>query len=133
MNMAWTANVSKTFGHNTYNVTAKVSSVPVSFKKGISIATSINPFYVNSTTYTFPSSAIEIVSITPDPAGNKDKIMALLPNLYTAVDQQFKSIGSWLNDNAKKQSLGTIYPDSSYVYDFYGWKQTISTKVTAIV
>lgn len=133
MSITWSADVAKTIGHSTYNVTAKVSSVPVSFKKGINMQQGINPFYVNGTTYTFTSSSISIVSINPDPAGNKDKIMALMPNLFTAIDQQFKSIGSWLNDNAKKQSLGTIFTDPTYVYDFYGWQQTISTKVMSIV
>ena len=58
--------------------------------------------------------------------------MALIPDLFTAIDQQFKSIGSWLNDNVQKQTLGTIFPDSSYAYDYYGWTQTISTKVMSL-
>lgn len=55
--------------------------------------------------------------------------MALIEtSLFSAIDQNFKSMGAWLNDNAKKQSLGTIYPNPTYEYSYYDWNQTIETK-----
>lgn len=132
MSLTWTANVSKTIGHNTYKVIAKVSSVPVSYHKAVDITTGMNPYRVTGTNYVFSNASIEIISISPDPGSQKTNIMALMPNLFTAIDQQFKSIGNWLNDNAKKQSLGTIY-GSTYTYEYYEWKQEINEKQISIV
>ena len=71
IDLSFKANVSKAIiGHNTYDVTAKVDAVTVSYKKGL-VLNSLNPFYVNGTTYAFTASSIQIVNITPDP--KKDK------------------------------------------------------------
>lgn len=77
---------------------------------------------------------IEVKTYNPSPsATEKTEIEAVVKNeLFNAISQQFKSLGSWMNDNAKKQRIASIYPNDTYEYDFYKWILSIDTKTKTL-
>lgn len=65
MTLQWTANVSKTFGHDSFTVAAQISQATVSYIK--SYSQSQNLFSVTNVKIVLPSQGIVIKSINPGP------------------------------------------------------------------
>lgn len=42
-------------------------------------------------------------------------------------------MSQWLNDNAKKQKLATVYPEDTYAYKYYEWTLNIDTRTLILV
>lgn len=124
--MRWVANVSKvTFGHDSFNVTAEVKEIKVNYIKAY--VADKKQYQITNVTYNFTSDMIVIKSITPNES-KKAQIETVVKNeLYNAVNQQFKNLPAWLNDQASKQRISSLYSTDKYTYDYYGWALTIDT------
>jgi hypothetical protein len=48
--------------------------------------------------------------------------------LYNGINDKFKLLQGWLNDNAGKARLSTIYESDKYIYDYYNWKIGVNTE-----
>lgn len=79
-----------------------MTAVEVAYHKGYNLAN--KTFYVNGTSFNFKAASIVIDSINPKPSDrDSGKILTIVQsNLFSAINVQFKSMDSWLNDNAKK-------------------------------
>jgi len=64
--MIWSANVSKTIGHNSYNITADVQSIKVDYVKTYNSGN--NTFSVSNVTYKFTADMIVVKSYNPSPS-----------------------------------------------------------------
>lgn len=99
----WTANVSKTIGKDdTFKIVAEIPSVKLKYIK--TYLPDKKKFEVSNLTYVFTNDMIVVKSITPTPnATEKTNIEATIKgDLYNSINQQFKSLQGWMNDNAAK-------------------------------
>lgn len=64
--MVWTANVSKTLGHNSYNITADVAAIKVDYIKLYNTVN--NTFSIANVSYKFTADMIVVKTINPNPS-----------------------------------------------------------------
>lgn len=115
--LTWTANVSKTLGKDdTFKIEAEIPSIKLKYIK--TYLADKKKFEVSNLTYVFTSDMIVVKSMTPTPnATEKANIEATIKgDLYNSINQQFKSLQGWMNDNAAKQKITDTYEGDTYTY-----------------
>ena len=121
----WVANVSKTFGHDSFNVTAEIKEIRVKYTK--SYVADKKQFQITDVNYTLTNDMITIKTITPNDSKKADIDAVVKNELFAGINQQFKSLQNWLNDQVSKQKLAETYTTDKYDYEYNKWPLTIDT------